>query len=104
MDTPLPYAYFRHPDGSWYRLWITHSQPRTVRGHPWHVHASYDKSGTLAPIAGTNWYEQSYGMSNWDFATLEDARAAFQSRAAERLERGYELREGALAVDPPSSE
>jgi hypothetical protein len=57
---------------------------------------SYDKSGTIAPIAGTLWYEQPYGMSNWDFQSEEDALAAFVTRAAERLEHGYELREGSV--------
>src|SRR5690242_20663265 len=46
-DEPI-HAFFRHPDGSWYRLWITHTEPKTPRGHIWHVHASYDKSGTTA--------------------------------------------------------
>ncbi|HSH79384.1 MAG TPA: hypothetical protein VLA19_12750 [Herpetosiphonaceae bacterium] len=90
------YAHFTHPDSSWYRLWITHSQPKTERGHPWHLHASYDKSGTIAPIGGTRWYEQPYGMSNWDFDVEDDVLAAFRARAAERLEHGYELREGAV--------
>lgn len=90
------YAHFRHPDGSWYRLWITRSTPKTERGHPWHLHASYDKSGTIAPIEGTRWYEQPYGMADWSFDTEEEARAAFRARARERLEHGYELRDGVL--------
>ncbi len=94
-----PYAHFKHPDGSWYRLWITHSQPKTERGHPWHLHASYDKTGTIAPIGGARWYEQPYGMSNWDFDVQDDVLAAFRARAAERLEHGYELREGAVELD-----
>ncbi len=47
-------------------------------------------------VAGTHWYEQPYGMANWDFDREAEALAAFRSRAAERLTRGYELREGAL--------
>lgn len=90
------YALFRHPDGSWYRLWITHAEPKTERGHPWHVHATYDKTGSIAPVAGTLWYEQPYGMSNWDFDSEADALAAFRERAEERLKHGYELREGAI--------
>ncbi len=43
-ETPY-YAHFEHPDGSWYLLWVTHTQPQTARGHPWHVHASFDKQG-----------------------------------------------------------
>ena len=97
------FAHFTHPDGSWYRLWITHSQPKTERGHPWHLHASYDKSGTIAPVAGTRWYEQPYGMSNWDFAEEADAIAAFRTRSSERLKHGYELREGAIAEEVPGA-
>ena len=96
MQAGRQYAHFSHPDGSWYRLWITQSQPKTARGHPWHLHASYDKTGTVAPIAGTRWYEQPYGMSNWDFDTETEALAAFRRRAAERLVHGRELREGSL--------
>jgi hypothetical protein len=96
MLTPPVYALFRHPDGSWYRLWVTHTTPKTERGHPWHLHASYDKTGTVAPIAGTLWYEQPYGMANWDFNTEEEVRTAFLERAAERIAHGYELREGAI--------
>jgi hypothetical protein len=90
------FAHFTHPQGDWYRLWITRSQPKTERGHPWHLHASYDKSGTMAPVAGTLWYQQPYGMSNWDFDTEAETLAAFRARAQERFEHGYELREGAL--------
>src|SRR5437870_3869785 len=75
MPKSLPHAFFRHPDGSWYRLWMTHSEPKTPRGHPWHVHANYDKSGSMAPVAGVEWYEQPYGIANWDFDSEEDARA-----------------------------
>lgn len=96
MDLPLPYAHFQHPDGSWYRLWITRTVPKTERGHAWHLHASYDKSGTLAPIAGTRWFETLYGMANWDFDAETEAVAAFRERAHERLEHGYEVREGGV--------
>ena len=90
------YAHFQHADGSWYRLWMTRTTPKTERGHPYHLHATYDKRGTIAPIAGTLWYEQPYGMANWDFDTEEEACAAFRERAEERKEHGYELREGAI--------
>jgi len=95
LSAPV-YAYFRHPDGSWYRLWVTYTAPKTARGHAWHLHATYDKSGTIAPIAGTEWYEQPYGMANWDFDSMEKVLAAFRERAQERLGHGYELREGAI--------
>jgi hypothetical protein len=94
------YAHFQHPNGNWYRLWITHTTPKTQRGHAWHLHASYDKTGTLAPIAGTKWFEVPYGMANWDFDTEEAVVNAFQHRASERLEHGYELREGTLPEPP----
>lgn len=98
MESSPRYAHFRHPDGSWYRLWITYAPPKTPRGHAWHLHATYDKSGTIAPIAGTQWYEQPYGMANWDFDAEAEAVAAYNERAGERLQHGYELREGALQV------
>lgn len=96
MSSDARYAMFTHEDGSWYRLWLTHTKPKTKRGHPWHLHASYDKSGTLAPIEGSTWYEQPYGMSDWDFDTEAEAVAAYRERAAERVEHGYVLREGAM--------
>ena len=95
LNQPV-YALFHHPDGSWYRLWITHTTPKTERGHAWHLHATFDKSGTIAPIADSPWYEQAYGMKNWDFDDEAAARAAFVERAAERLEHGYEVTEGAV--------
>lgn len=98
MSSPLPHAWFEHADGSWYRLWVTRTLPKTRRGHPWHLHASYDKSRTLAPIARTPWFEQLYGMANWDFDSEVAALAAFRERAAERLAHGYKLREGAIAT------
>ena len=96
MPFSLPYAWFEHPDGSWYRLWITHTRPKTRRGHAWHLHASYDKSRTVLPIARTPWFEQLYGMANWDFDSESEALAAFRERAAERLVHGYTLREGTV--------
>lgn len=96
MLTAPVYAHFRHSDGSWYRLWMTYTQPKTERGHPWHLHATYDKTGTIAPVAGTRWYEEAYGMANWDFDSEGEALEAFRSRANDRLAHGYELREGAI--------
>lgn len=104
MPSAPAYALFWHPDGSWYRLWITHTTPKTERGHPWHLHATYDKTGTIAPVAGTHWYAQPYGMANWDCETEEDARAAFREHAQERLTHGYELREGAIPEDEAAKE
>ena len=102
VKTPI-FAHFTHPDGSWYRLWVTRSTPKTERGHPWHLHANYDKTGTIAPVAGTRWYEQPYGMANWDFESEDDAIVAFQARAKERLDHDYELREGAIPESPASA-
>ncbi len=101
-DDPV-FAFFRHPDGSWYRLWLTHSEPKSPRGHPWHVHASYDKTGGTAPVAGVRWYEQPYGMANWDFDTRDAALGEFRSRAADRIDHGYELVEGAVPEAPPGN-
>ncbi len=100
VDTELPFVFFRHTDGRWYRLWVTHSEPRTERGMPWHVHASYDQSGSLAPVAGTSWFTQPYGMANWDFDTIEEALAAFRRRARERVQHGYTLAEGRVPAGP----
>lgn len=103
MSSYPVYATFHHPDGSWYRLWITHTAPKTTRGHPWHLHAVYDKTGTLAPIVDTRWYEQPYGMANWDFDTKADVLAAYRTRAAERLAHGYKLQEGTVPeIDFPA--
>lgn len=100
MPTEPVHALFLHADGSWYRLWMTYSTPKTERGHRWHLHATFDKSGTIAPVEGTAWYEQPYGMKNWDFDSEADAHAAFQERAHERLAHGYELKEGTLPEEP----
>lgn len=103
-QTPQLRAHFVHRDGSWYRLWITRSAPKTERGHPWHLHASYDKTGTVAPIAGTRWYDAAYGMANWDYDSADEAVTAFRTRAQERRAHGYELREGALPPLPAPRE
>lgn len=96
MADKLAHAFFRHPDGSWYRIWMTHTVPKTARGHEWHVHASYDKTGTTVPVAGVMWFEQPYGMANWDFDTRAEAVEEFHRRAEDRVDHGYELREGGI--------
>jgi hypothetical protein len=96
MSSLPRYAYFEHPDGSWYRLWMTRTFPKTKRGHPWHVHATYDKTGTMASIPDTRWYEQPYGIANWDFTNETDAVQAFRVNADERLAHGYMLCEGTI--------
>ena len=102
QTTPLPlYSFFWHSDGSWYRMWVTHTEPKSTQGRPWHLHVIYDKTGTISPVAGGRWYEQPYGMRNWDFKTSEQAQAAYINRAQERLRHGYELREGVI---PPANE
>lgn len=94
-----PYAHFEHPDGSWYRLWMTHTEPKTERGHPWHLHAAYDKTGTIAPLEGPEWRHAPYGMANWDFDEEAEAERAFLARAQLRLDHGYHLLEGVLPQD-----
>jgi hypothetical protein len=96
------YAHFRHPDGSWYRLWVTRSEPKTGRGHRWHLHANYDKSGTMAPVAGTRWWEQPYGTANWDYDGEPEALAAFRERADQRMSHGYALAEGTVPAPAPA--
>lgn len=91
IDSPY-YAYFEHPDGSWYMLWMTQTQPKTTRGHNWHVHASFDKYRTTLPNLESRWYDKPYGMSNWDFDSLDEAVEYFhKERFLLRLEHGYEL-------------
>ena len=91
-ETPPYYAYFEHPDGSWYMLWMTRTRPKTLRGHEWHVHASFDKHGTTLPNLESEWYKKPYGMSNWDFASLDEAVEHFhEERFLLRLKHGYEL-------------
>ena len=90
-ETPY-YAHFEHPDGSWYLLWVTHSHPRTERGHPWHVHATFDKQGSLQPVLGAEgWNMGSYGMHNWDFDSEDLALKEFGDRLRARLEHGYRI-------------
>jgi hypothetical protein len=93
MAQKLLYAFYRHPDGSWYRIWMTHSEPKTPRGHEWHVHASFDKSGATAPVAGFKWYDQPYGMANWDFDSFAEAVKEFDRHGEDRLGHGYDLLE-----------
>jgi hypothetical protein len=90
-DTPY-YAHFEHPDGSWYLLWVTHTQPRTSRGRPWHVHATIDKHGGIQPaIESDAWNMGPYGMHNWDFDDEAAALIEFEERFRMRLEHGYRV-------------
>ena len=90
-EHPPSYAAFRHPDGRWYRLWMTHTMPKTSRGHPWHLHASYDLEGSLEPSLDEDWQQTAYGISNWDFYSYEEALDAFLERFRLRLEHGYRV-------------
>lgn len=88
-ETPY-YAHFEHPDGSWYLLWVTHTQPKTARGHAWHVHASFDKYGGTQPVVSSEgWAMGPYGMHNWDFDEERAALDEFNRRFQTRLEHGY---------------
>ena len=89
-QTPY-YAHLEHPDGSWYLLWVTQTQPRTARGHAWHVHASFDKQGGLQPVVGPGWNMGAYGMHNWDFDDQASALREFDERFQKRLEHGYRV-------------
>jgi len=91
-EGPPYYAYFEHPDGSWYMLWMTRTEPKTQRGHEWHVHASFDKHRTTLPNLESRWYEKLYGMSNWDFDSLDEAVSYFyEERFLLRLKHEYKL-------------
>jgi hypothetical protein len=90
-ETPY-FAQFEHADGSWYLLWVTHTRPRTERGHPWHVHASFDKHGALQPVASSGDPSLApYGMHNWDFDAEDEAIRAFEERMHARLDHGYQI-------------
>ena len=90
-ETPY-YAHFEHPDGSWYLLWVTHTQPRTARGHSWHVHATFDKHGGIQPAVGSgDWNMGAYGMHNWDFDEEATALAEFRERYQARLDHDYHV-------------
>ncbi len=94
---PPYYAYLEHPDGRWYATWMTQSQPRTERGHPWHVHADYSSEDRLHFTRADDWFTAPYGMRNWDFDTLEEAVDFFlRERLQARLGRGYQLVQGHL--------
>jgi hypothetical protein len=90
-ETPY-YAHFEHPDGSLYLLWVTHSRPKTERGHQWHVHASFDKHGTLQPVIGAEgWNMGPYSMHNWDFDSEDQALKEFGERLRARFDHGYQI-------------
>jgi hypothetical protein len=86
------YAHFEHDDGSWYLLWVTHTQPRSARGHPWHVHVSFDKYGGTQPVASSSgWSMGPYGMHNWDFDSEAAALEDFDRRYQARIDHGYRV-------------
>lgn len=97
---PPYFAYLEHPDGRWYATWMTHTQPRTERGHPWHVHADYSSETRMSFQRGGDWPLALYGMRNWDFDTLEEAVAFLvRERLAPRLAAGYQVVEGRLPTE-----
>ena len=94
---PPYYAYLEHPDGRWYATWMTQTQPRTERGHPWHVHADYSTEDRLHFTRADDWFTAQYGMRNWNFDTLEEALDFFlRERLQTRLAHGYRLVQGHL--------
>jgi hypothetical protein len=87
-EPPLYYAYFEHPDGSWYMLWITHDKGKKR----WSVHAAYDKKGITKPKLDGEWYRQPHGGRNWRFNTIEEALDHFcRKRYIPRIKHGYRL-------------
>lgn len=88
FDESIYHAYFEHPDGSWYMLWMTYDKER--RG--WGVHANYDKSGVTKPKLERDWYGQPHGDKNWRFNTMEEALDHFyRKRYIPRIKHGYRL-------------
>jgi hypothetical protein len=94
---PPYYAYLEHPDGRWYATWMTRTEPKTERGHPWHVHADYSSEERLEFKGAEGWFTAVYGMRNWDFDTLEEAVDFFMhERLAPRLKGDYHIVQGHL--------
>jgi len=102
---PPYHAYFEHPDGSWYMLWMTRTFPKTSRGHPWHVHIRWNKWGGRKPARNWPWWERLWGKANRDFHDPNKAVNEFYfNRYLPRIEHGYELIEGHLAPGWPLME
>lgn len=98
---PPYYAYLEHPDGRWYATWMTHTQPRTERGHLWHVHAEYSTEARMRFQRAADWHTAAYGTRNWDFDTLEEAADFFVAqRLTPRLAAGYRVVAGRLPESP----
>lgn len=100
---PPYYAYFEHPDGAWYMVWMTNTRPKTRRGHPWHVHIRWSKSGAPRPNRNWEWWTWLWGRVNRDF---HDPNAAvlefFYGRYLPRVEHGYRLVQGHIAPGWPT--
>jgi len=95
---PPYYAYFEHPDGSWYMLWITYL--RDDQENRWSVHATYDKRGATEPKLDGEWYKQPHGAKNWSFNTIEETLDHFyQKRYLPRIKHGYRLVIGNIPED-----
>lgn len=96
QDDGCYYAYFEHPDGKWYMLWITHTKPKTQRGHAWHVHRTYDPWGTSFPNLDAKWWTRPCGQSNDDFNDHFQAVAKFKEIYKERIDKGYICKSGLM--------
>lgn len=95
---PPYHAYFEHPDGSWYMVWMTRTFPKTSRGHPWHVHIRWNKWGGPKPKRDWPWWERLWGKVNRDFHDPNEAvNEFFYNRYLPRIEHGYKLIEGHLS-------
>ena len=71
------------------------------RGHPWHVHASFDKHGVLQPVASSGDPPLApYGMRNWDFHSQAEAIRVFGERLRARLDHGYQIARARLPETP----
>lgn len=95
---PPYYAYLEHPDGAWYMVWMTHTFPKTPRGHPWHVHLRWNKWGGRKPWLDWQWWERRWGNANRDFNDPNDAVNEFYfNRYLPRIAHGYRVVSGHLA-------
>lgn len=100
---PPYYAYFEHDRGHWYMVWMTRTFPKTKRGHPWHVHIRWSRTGAPKPNLDWPWWQRLWGRANRDF---HDPNAAviefFNERYLPRIMNGYRLVEGHIAPGWPT--
>ena len=76
----------------WYYLWTTETEPKTTRGHKFHVHADYDLVGNTILVLSKNWYRKLFGIMNHDFNDRTEMIEDFLRLVDKRMDRGFQLR------------